>query len=58
MTTEPKFYTITVDGVEYKSTSPLTPELVRRKMQSLNNSGAFGRKANTADEAEAYLVKM
>lgn len=36
-----KLYNLIVDGVEYRSSSPLTEEIVRKKMKAMTDSKAF-----------------
>ena len=52
-----QLYKITVDGIDFESTSPLNEEIIRRKLHHVR-SDAFNHPATTEDEAEKLLVKL
>lgn len=56
-----KIYTVVVNGVEYKSTSPITASQVRQKNLSMSTSGAFDEDGGCEDcgkeTTEDNLVK-
>lgn len=55
-----KIYTVIVDGVEYKSTSPITAEQVRKKNRRMATSQAFADNDECEDcdkQTEDNLVK-
>lgn len=53
-------YKVVVNGVEYRSTSPITAVQVRGKVRNMANSGAFAEDGECEDcdkETEDNLVK-